>query len=124
MAEYESHLSKVEATGNALEDYYDPVYQDPSMENPNLEIIGDEPHRTVDVEIPDAQWNAFNDEVAALKAYELSTMKNLPLIKEFRQHLLNVKFSSEFMDLESDFQQFSENSQIRSFTRKYEVFIE
>lgn len=93
------------------------------MDNGDLEIIGDEPHRTLSVEIPDAQWNAFNDEVAATKAFELQTLKNLPLVKEFRQHLLNIKFSDAFQSLEADFVQFTSNSQIRSYTRSYEKLI-
>ena len=93
------------------------------MDNADLEIIGDEPHRTLSVEIPDAQWNAFNDEVAATKAFELQTLKNLPLVKEFRQHLLNIKFSDSFKSLEGDFVQFTGNSQIRSYTRSYEKLI-
>lgn len=85
--------------------------------------MGDEPHRSLDVEVPDAEWNAFNEEVAATKAFELQTLKNLPLVKEFRQHLLNIKFSDSFKDLEGDFVQFTGNSQIRSFTRGYEKLI-
>lgn len=86
-----------------------------------MEVVGDAGDRTISVEVPDAQWNAFNDEVAATKAFELQTLKNLPMMKQFRQHLLNIKFSDSFKDLEADFTQFTGNSQIESFTRSLET---
>lgn len=73
--------------------------------------------------LSDAEWTAFNEATEAVKDFEVNTMKELPLVKDFRQHVLNVRYSKEFKKLEGDYKTAMNNTQVQSLVTDYEEFI-
>merc|ERR550514_311884 len=67
------------------------------------------------ITIDDDKWAAFNTATEGLKDFEMNTMKDLPLVKNFRQHALNIRFSREFKALEKDFKTVTQNDEFKEY---------
>lgn len=111
---YKAKLATMEDTGEALED---------SFHDSTVAATEDVPeHRTHTVST--AEWTAFNEASEAVKDFEMNTLKDLPLVKNFKQHVLNVRYSKEFKKLEGDYKEAMNNTQVQSLVTDYGEFID
>jgi len=85
-------------------------------------VTGSEPARTWKITIDDDKWAALNTAAEGLKDFEMNTMKDLPLVKNFRQHALNVRFSHEFKALEKDFKTVTQDEGFKEYVTLLEAY--
>lgn len=113
VATYEAKLATMADTAAAVD-------SSGSVEYTGTESAGDQ---AMTVTIEEDQWEAFNEATEAVKDFEMNTIKDLPLVKDWRQHVLNVRFSKEFKALEGDYKTAMNNTQVKSLVTDYGEFI-
>lgn len=111
VAEYQAKMADVDAKGQEL-----------YLATQQPVITGSEPARTWKVTIDDDKWTALNTAAEGLKDFEMNTMKDLPLVKNFRQHALNVRFSHEFKALEKDFKTVTQDENFKEYVTLIEAW--
>lgn len=112
VANYTAQVDKMGEAYLALENAID----DP-------EVMGPAGDQSVHIEVPDDEWAAFNEEFEATKAYEQDVMSQLPMVKNFRQHALNVAFSHEFKALEKDFKTVVTEEHVAGLVNEYQELL-
>lgn len=112
VANYTAQVDKMGEAYIALEN---------AIEDP--EVVGHAGDQTVHIDVPDEEWEAFNEEFAATKAYEQEKMMKLPMVKNFRQHALNVAFSHEFKALEKDFKTVVTDEHVAGLVNEYQELL-
>ena len=62
----------------------------------NVKILGDEPERTIVVDVDDDMWYEFNAEYYKLREMEYYAMYKIPEIAGFRKHLTDVRYTDQW----------------------------